>query len=98
VVGSYTAVRCALLGLTCSDAISCGVAGGLAVAVPTALDPARVAFLQSYYAAVLGSAVKGAAAPKAVPAHFVIATSAFSGALLIGGTDMLAHRLLGVRW
>lgn len=100
VIGGYTAVRCGLLSITRSDAISCGIAGACAVAIPTLMDPYRIQFLQTYYTNSLKTATStttGKPLPP-LPKHFVIATSAFSGAVIFGGLDMLLHRLLGLRW
>lgn len=94
VVGLYTTVRCSLLHWTRSDAISCGAAGAIAVALPTATSPERMAFLQQYYASAMSAALKGAP----VPRHLILASAGFSGAIIIGGTDMLLSRLFGLRW
>ncbi len=85
--------------MTHSDALSCGPAGALAVALPTAMDSGRMRFLAEYYAAVLRKAAPvGGAPPPPVPTHLILVSAAFSGAILLGGSDMLAHRLLGLRW
>ena len=103
IIGGYTAVRCTLLSLTHSDSISCGIAGATAVAIPTILDPHRIQFLQTYYTNSLkpllsnNNSYHNRQIPP-LPKHFVIATSAFSGAIMFGGSDMLLHRLLGIRW
>lgn len=99
----YTSIRCPLLHATGSDALSCGAAGGVTVMTLTATDPGRIAFLKQYFQAVLGSAVSSSsggkgAAVRPVPTHLVLASAAMSGAIVFGGSDMLAHRLLGLRW
>jgi hypothetical protein len=99
----YTSVRCALLQATGgSDAIACGTAGALAVVAPTLASKNRLLFLREYYGDALSTLAKSNNGPK-VKVHpasssLVVAISALSGAVVFGAPDMLAHRLLGVRW
>ncbi len=98
VLGGYTAVRCSLQAAGLRDALACGVAGAAAVAVPTALDPGRVRFLQTVIgAAAASAAARGRKAP-IVPAHFIVASAGMSGAVMLGLTDVALWRLGGLRW
>ena len=66
--------------------------GAAAVATANVAIPSRRAWHSSYYGAVF--ATKGGA----VGAGAVAVLSAVSGAVVIGGTDIAAQRLLGLRW
>lgn len=76
--------------------------------VPIVADKNRLQFLREYY----GDALSNLAAKQAstslnkgprvrtppAPTGLIVAVSALSGACIFGLPDMLAHRLLGVRW
>ena len=106
VVAGYTAVRCLLQNIQRSDALACAGAGACAVAVPTLADERRVKFMKEIFSNALSSAsggggVKGfsrSGPPPPVPLHLIAVSAAFSGAIILGGTDVLLWRVLGVRW
>jgi hypothetical protein len=66
------------------------VAGGAAVALVNTAVPSRRAWMVRYLTAALG-----ATAP--VPTGLVVAQSAVSGAVVLGGADRLLDAVLGVR-
>jgi len=109
VAAGYTLVRAALQRAQRSDALACAGAGAAAVAVPTLLDERRVRLLRGIFGEALAGAGAGggaagvsaaarAAAAARVPLHLVGAASALSGALVLGGADILLFRGLGLRW
>jgi len=110
VAAGYTLVRTLLQRVQRSDALACAGAGAAAVAVPTLADPNRVRLLREVFgealagagpggagSAALTSAARAAAAAR-VPLHLVGASAALSGALVLGGADVLLFRGLGLRW
>ena len=67
------------------------IAGAVAVALPTAFIPARQQFLRAYYASLLRRE------KAAVSLALVLASSALSGGVTMGGADYLLRRA-GVSW
>ena len=107
VVAGYTAVRCLLQNIQRNDALACAGAGACAVAVPTLADERRVKFMKEIFSNALSSASGGGGGgkgfsrsgpPPPVPLHLIAVSAAFSGAIILGGTDVLLWRVLGVRW
>lgn len=87
IFGLYTTTRCVLdtAGMSASAPFW---AGGLAVAVPYALDPARSDFLRKY--------VKDAVRVP-IGRGLSVGMAAFSGSLVFGGADALL-RSAGIGW
>ena len=102
VVAGYTAIRCFLQNIQKSDAFACAGAGACAVAVPTLADERRVKFMKEIFSNALssggGKGFSRGAPPPPVPLHLVAVSAAFSGALILGGTDVILWRTLGLRW
>lgn len=66
-------------------------AGAIAVTVPSLGDATRTDFLLKYYRAILGPRVP-------VGLGLVVASSAISGAVTVGGLDILLQHGAGVKW
>ena len=92
VLAGYTALREGARAGGVGDALASAGAGAVAVAAPTLASPARVALLRANFA----NATKGRAG--AMPLYLVAASSMLSGALLLGGVDLLVLKPLGARW
>lgn len=78
----YTAVRCSTELVSRSHILPSLIAGAVAVTVPTVADAQRRQLLAKYYGSVLGLKT-----PAGV--GFVIASSALSGSVVFGSTDLL---------
>jgi hypothetical protein len=109
VFASYTALRGLLRGTLYSlgaprvDAVASAVAGGAVVSAATLMSPARRALLETSFARAVESAQGatargGAPGRAALPAHILAAAAAVSGALTLGGADLLILKPLGLRW
>ena len=103
VVGGYTAIRCLLQNIQQSDALACAGAGACAVAIPTLADERRVKLMKEIFSNALSSAGGKGGISKSgqippVPLHIIAVSAAFSGALVLGGTDMFLWRTLNIRW
>lgn len=107
VFASYTALRGLLRGTLYSldmprvDAISSAMAGGAVVSAATLMSPARRALLETSFARAVESAQgssRVAAGRAALPTHILAAAAAVSGALTLGGADLLILKPLGLRW
>jgi hypothetical protein len=88
VFGVYTTVRCFMSSELDMPMTAPFIAGGVAVALPTALDAKRGEFLQAYFKHHMGQPVTRSS---------VVFTSAVSGAILLGSVDS-ALRYLDWQW
>jgi hypothetical protein len=76
----------------------------VAFAAPTLADPNRTRLVARAIGEALSRPSRGgapgfaSAAAVPVPRHVVAVSAAFSGALVLGGADIAAYRLLGLRW
>jgi hypothetical protein len=107
VFAAYTAARGLLRGALYAvgaprvDAIASATAGGAVVTAATLMSPARRALLEASFARAVEGARGGgrAAAGRALlPTHILAAAAAVSGALTLGGADLLILKPLGLRW
>lgn len=96
VLAGYTTIRCTMQRFTKSELLPRMVAGGLAVAAATALDPARIKFLEDHYKTVFRQLSPNKKI--AVPLHLVLVSSAASGAFVFGGIDYAVYKLFGLTW
>lgn len=87
----FTAARGGVEAAGGPPALASLVAGAVAVAVPSLGDTTRTEFLLRYYRAMLGPRVP-------VGLWLVVTSAAVSGAVTVGGLDIVAQRALGLKW
>lgn len=87
IFGIYTTLRC-IMEHNGMGASAPFWAGGLAVAIPHAVDPARTDFLRDY----VKDAVK-----MPMGRGLAIGMAAFSGSIVLGSADKLLHAV-GANW